>query len=152
RLAVHAPGDALDRAEQVHERRHAVAAAAGLRHLLEERGGARLRQEPGLDLRHLQHGRDRRLDAHEPPPRLEAGHEIAQGGGGQGIRASGSRETISCRSLGKPRLPRGWAPRAMLVSRNPVEAKPPCPNWTKPTWSICFRARFCTTSGPTASS
>ena len=44
---------------------------------------AGLGQKPGLDLGHLEHGRDRLADAHEATAGFEEGHEIAQGAEGQ---------------------------------------------------------------------
>jgi len=89
RLPVHAPGDALDGAEEIYQRRHTVAATGGMRHLFEQRRGPSLREQSRLDLRHLQDRRDRSLDAHEPARGLEPAHEISQRGVGHGARADG---------------------------------------------------------------
>jgi hypothetical protein len=40
---------------------------------------------PGLDLGHLQHRRDRRLDAHQPARLFQPGHEVAERGVGHGV-------------------------------------------------------------------
>jgi hypothetical protein len=77
RLAIHAPGHALDRAEQVDQHRHVVS-----HHVLEQYGRAFFGEQPGLDLRHLEIGRDRRLHAHEAAGLFEPVHEVAKRGVG----------------------------------------------------------------------
>ena len=72
-LAVHAPGDPLDGAEQIDQHGH-----SGTNHILEQHGGAALGDQPGLDLGHLEIGRDRLGNPHQPPVALEAGHEVSQ--------------------------------------------------------------------------
>jgi hypothetical protein len=88
RLAIHAPGDALDGAEEVDQHGHVVAPSI-MHDVLEQHGRAALGEQPGLDLRHLQHRRHRRLDPHQALLALEPVDEVAQGGVGHGIRISG---------------------------------------------------------------
>ncbi len=56
RLAVHAPGDALDRAEQVDQHRHGMFRPVGGQHMLEQHGGTALGQEAGLNFGHFEDG------------------------------------------------------------------------------------------------
>ena len=77
-LPTHRPGDALDRAEQVGEHRHGEARAVVAQHVLEQHGGARFRQKPGLDFRDLELRRDGRGDARKPLVAFEMSYEIAQ--------------------------------------------------------------------------
>ena len=84
RLAVHAPGDALHGAEEVDQHRHLVARAVVGHHVLEEHRRPLLRDEPGLDLGHLQIGGNRRLHPVEPARALQSGDEVAQRSIGHG--------------------------------------------------------------------
>ncbi len=69
RFAVHAPGDALDRAEQVDQHGMSERAAVGADDVLEQHRRAPLGQEPGLDLGHLEH-RERRVRSRAPAGRF----------------------------------------------------------------------------------
>ena len=86
RLAVHAPGHPLDRAEQVGEHGHREALD-----VLEQHGGALVGEQPGVDLGDLEHRRDRLANTHQGAAGLEMGHELAQGI--EGHEASG-REIV----------------------------------------------------------
>ena len=72
RLAVHAPGHPLDRAEQVGQHRHREALD-----VLEQDGGALVGEQAGVDLGDLEHGRDGLAHADQGAARLEMGHELA---------------------------------------------------------------------------
>ena len=87
-LAVHAPGDPLDRAEQIDQDGHGVGRAVGAYDVLEHHGRPAFGDQAGLDLGHLEMGRDRLRDAHEPARVLEPGDEIAK----RGIGHEASRE------------------------------------------------------------
>ena len=89
-LALHAPGDPLHGAKQVGQHRHAIGRAVGAPHVLEDHRRPALGQEPGLDLGHLELGRDRRAHPHQPALGLEAGDEVAQAGVGQEKISPGS--------------------------------------------------------------
>ena len=77
RRAVHAPGDALDRAEEIDEDRDRRGRAIGAQRRLEQDGRPLLGEQPGLDLGHLEDGRDRFAHTHEAPLALEMGDELA---------------------------------------------------------------------------
>src|SRR3546814_5727036 len=63
-LAVHAPGDSLHRAEQVGQHRHVVGGPVFAEDLLEQYRRSVLGEQPSLDLRHLEDGRDGRSEEH----------------------------------------------------------------------------------------
>ena len=75
RLAVHAPGDALDRAEQVDQHGHVVA-AAGADDVLKQHRRPALGEQAGLDLGHLEHRRHRLAHPHEQLVALEPGQAL----------------------------------------------------------------------------
>ncbi len=79
RLALHAPGDPLDGAEEVGEQRHAVRPAVLAHRVLEQHGRAALGQEAGLDFGYFQVRRDRVTHAHQPVLAFQARQEVAQG-------------------------------------------------------------------------
>src|SRR6266481_6535391 len=80
RLAVHAPGDPLDGAEEIDQHRHFIAAAGLARDVLEQRRGSAVVDQPRLDLGYLQIWRDPRRHPRQPPSRLEPVDEVAQAG------------------------------------------------------------------------
>ena len=84
RLPVHAPGDPLHSAEEVDQNRYIVARALIADDVLEEHRRPLLRDEAGLNLGHLQIGRDRRLDPVQATRFLQAGDEVAQRSIGHG--------------------------------------------------------------------
>jgi len=79
-LAVHAPGDALDRAEEVDQHRNVRARAVGPHDVLEQHRRALFGQKPGLDLGHLEIGRDGRAHAHQPAALFQPDDEIPERG------------------------------------------------------------------------
>ena len=76
-LAVHAPGDPLDRAEEIDQDRHRIE-AAGIGDRLEQHRGPPFGQQPRLDLGHFEDRRDRGFDPRQPPAPFEAVDEVAQ--------------------------------------------------------------------------
>ncbi len=78
RQAVHAPGDPLHRAEQVDQHRHFIARTILVHDILEQHRGSVFGQKPRLNLRHLQHRRNRRGNPHQPIFRFQAGDEVSQ--------------------------------------------------------------------------
>ena len=105
-LPVHAPGDALDGAEQVDQHGHIETPAVLPHHVLEEHRRPLVGDEPGLDLGHLQVGRDRRLDPMQAARALQAGDEVAQRSIGHG-HLGGSPPFMGRRR--RPSSPRGPA-------------------------------------------
>jgi hypothetical protein len=78
RLAVHAPGDPFDCAEQVDQHRVLVGLAGfAADRLLEDDRGSAFGDEAGLDLGRLQFGIDRHGDALQASGGFEAGEELA---------------------------------------------------------------------------
>jgi len=78
RLAVHAPGHALDRAEQIDEDRDRRDRAVGLDRLFEQHGRPALGEQPRLDLGHFEDGRNGFGNPHQPSGFFQAIEEIAQ--------------------------------------------------------------------------
>jgi hypothetical protein len=78
--AVHgdAHRDALHRAEQIGEHGNARRRAVGLERLFEDDGRAAFGQQPRLDFRHLEHGRDGFRHAHKLAFGFQPGNEVAQ--------------------------------------------------------------------------
>ncbi len=80
RLAVHAPGDALHRPEEIGQHRRGVARAVRPHHILEQHGRAALGEEAGVDLGDLAVGRHRHRDPLQRALPVEVRQKIAQRG------------------------------------------------------------------------
>ena len=91
RLAPHAPGDTLHRAEQVCERWHAPGAAVRAAQVLEEQRRAARLQHAAVDFRHLQLRGYRRRYALEPARLFQPGHEVPQRAVGHGLAVLSGR-------------------------------------------------------------
>ena len=78
RFAPHAPGDALDRSEEVGQNRHFEGRTVRLDGALENHRGAALGQQAGLDLGHFERGRDRGGNPNQPAFGFQPGDELAQ--------------------------------------------------------------------------
>ena len=110
-LPVHAPGDPLHRAEQVDQHGHAVGTSVLAHHVLEQHRRPALGHQAGLDFRHLQHGGNRRLDAHQAARGFQAVEdEIAQ----RGERHAASRNKRTSVAGTYPQPPRRQSEKAGL--------------------------------------
>ena len=117
RLAVHPPGHPLHRAEQIDQHRHAVGFSVRPYRILENHRRPLLGQQPGLDLRHLQMGGDRRGDAHQPPAGFQTVDEVTQAGIGHGVTPQDVRRYGWCRGEAASRVWAGQADRVALANR-----------------------------------
>jgi hypothetical protein len=80
RLTIHAPGDPLDRAEEIDQHRDVRARAVSAHDVLEQHRRAFFGQKPGLDLGHLEMRRDGRAHAHQSAALFQPGDEIPERG------------------------------------------------------------------------
>ena len=153
RLPVHAPGDALHGAEEVDQHRHVETPAVLADDVLEQHRRPLLRDEAGLDLGHLQMGRDRRLDPAQASRTLQAGDEVAQRSIGHG-HLGGSPPFMGTRPAPvKPARASGDDARRPMTSaphRRPWRSRNAIPSRGRGIRSSTWTARRCPSS-PSAS-
>ena len=80
RFAPHAERNTLDGAEQIDQHRHRRRRAVRPDRVFEQHSRAALGQQAGLDLGHLQHGRDRGGDADQQPVLLKSLDKVSEAG------------------------------------------------------------------------